>query len=302
MASIEKLITLKTERLESVPDAFLTRLERVQKQVFPQVMDLMELLERDSKGTILLSDKNLRLLATIQSQLRDVLLTSDYKEFTDEFVSEFETQSLLTDEYLKEVFTDFAVVTEAQSLVTLSQRSALDLFLNGVTDEAFADAIYKQLELAVSNNASFADTVREIQKIVTGDAETDGKILQYAKQVAHDSFALSDRSYTSAMSEQLEAEWFLYAGNVIKTSREFCEVRHNHYYYYKEIESWSAEDWDGKIQGTNEKTIFTTAGGWNCRHSIIPVSINIVPRKVILDAMANWGFVPSKFEKEELEL
>jgi len=302
MASIEKLIALKTERLESVPDAFLTRLERVQKQVFPQVMDLMELLERDSTGTILLSDKNLRLLATIQSQLRDVLLTSDYKEFTDEFVSEFETQSLLTDEYLKAVFTDFAVVSEAQSLVTLSQRSALDLFLNGVTDEAFADAIYKQLELAVSNNASFADTVREIQKIVTGDAETDGKILQYAKQVAHDSFALSDASYTSAMGEELKVEWYLYSGHRIRSSREFCIERKNKYFYYKEVQSWANLEWNGKIDGTNEKTIFTTRGGWGCIDALIPVSINIVPREVILDAMANWNFKPSKFEKEELNL
>jgi len=113
---------------------------------------------------------------------------------------------------------------------------------------------------------------------------------------------LSDRSYTSAVSEDLQAEWFLYAGNTIKTSREFCVERHNHYYYYKTIEDWSHEDWSGKIPGTNEKTIFTTAGGFSCRHSIIPVSINIVPRKVILDAIENWGFRPTDFEKRELDL
>lgn len=302
MASVNSLIELKTKRLESVPDELLTRIERVQKQVLPQVMDLISLLDRDSGGFVELTDKNLRLLTNIQSQLRDVLQTSEYREFVDEFVQEFEVQAGVSDELFKTIFTDFATDPKALRLVQLAQRSARDLFMEGITDEAFADAIYKQLDLAISNKASFAETVRNIQEIVIGDSEKDGKILQYAKQVAHDQFALSDRAYTSAVSENIGAEWFLYAGNTIKTSREFCVERHNHYYYYKEIESWASEDWDGKIATTNAQTIFTTAGGWNCRHSIIPVSIFIVPKTVIEKAISDGWFTPTDFEKEELGL
>jgi len=302
MASIEKLIELKTERLESIPDALLTKLERVQKQVLPQVLELLMLLDKSPEGFILLSDKNLTLLSTIQSQLRDVLLNSEYTEAVDEFIDQFEVQAGVSDALFKAVFTDFVSEGNASKLITLSKRSATDLFINGITDEAFADAIYKRLDLAISNNASFAETVREIQGLVTGTDEMDGKILQYAKQVAHDQFALADRSYTSAVSEEIGAEWFLYAGNVIRTSREFCEERHNHYYYYKEIESWASLDWDGKMQGTNAQTIYSTLGGWNCRHTAIPVSINIVPREVIMRNIKSGLFVPSEFEIKELGL
>lgn len=302
MASVKSLIDLKTERLESVPDELLTRIERVQKQVLPQVMDLISLLDRDSRGFIELTDKNIRLLTNIQSQLRDVLQSSEYTNFVDEFIQEFEVQTGVSNELFRTVFTDFATDPKALELVALAQRSARDLFIEGITDDAFADAIYKQLDLAISNNASFAETVRNIQDIVIGDSEKDGKVLQYAKQVAHDQFAFSDRAYTSQVSEQIGAVWFLYAGNKIKTSREFCVERHNHYYYYKQIESWASEDWDGKVAGTSPQTIYTLAGGWNCRHSIIPVSIFIVPKKVIEDAINNWGFEPSDFEKEELGL
>lgn len=302
MASIEKLIELKTERLESIPDELLTRLERVQKKVLPDVLDMISLLERDKSGIILLTDKNIQLLTTAQNQLRDILLTSEYTEFTNEFIEEFETQSLLTDEYLKAAFSDFTVNTTAQKLVKLSQKSATDLFINGITDEAFADAIYKQLDLAVSNSASFADTVRNIQKLVIGDSEQDGKILQYAKQVAHDAFAISDASYTSAVAEELDVEWFLYSGHRIKNSRQFCIDRKNKYFYYKEIESWASMDWAGKIEGTNEKTIYTTRGGWGCIDVFIPVSISSVPKATIEKAINDGWFTPSDFEREELHI
>lgn len=302
MPDIEKLIQIKVDRLESIPDELLSRLDKVQKQVFPEVLELLNLVERDKGGFIILSDKNIQLLSVIQGQLRDVLLGSEYIQVVDEFVSEFEVQAGVSNALFKETFKDFISDGKASKLVTLAQARATKIFVDGIADAAFADQIYNHLDLAIANSASYAETVREIQGLVLGDSEQDGKILQYAKQIAHDQFALSDRSYTSAVSEELEAEWFLYAGSVISTSREFCVERHNHYYYYKEIQNWASEDWDGKIPGTNAQTIFTTLAGFNCRHSLIPVSISSVPKKDILRAMNEGLFTPSEFEIQELGL
>jgi len=118
--------------------------------------------------------------------------------------------------------------------------------------------------------------------------------------VAHDQFAIADRSYTSAVSDEIGAEWFKYSGDTIESTRQFCEVRHNKFYYYKEIEGWADGNWDGKIPGTNDKTIFSTAGGYNCRHSIIPVSIFAVPKKDIERNIDNGNFKPSERLKKQL--
>lgn len=302
MPTVAELIKLKIDRLEEVPDELLSRIQKVQKKVFPQVLDLISLIDRDKDGMIELTDNNLKLLANIQGQLRDVLLTSEYTEIVDEFIEEFKVQQGVSDAMFKKAFSQFAEDPKAAELVTLSQKRAAKIFIDEVTDVKFAGAIYDSLELAISNNASYAETVRQLQAIVIGDEETEGKIYQYARQIAHDQFALADRSYTSAVSEELDAEWFFYAGSVISGSREFCVERHNQYYYYKEIEQWASLDWDGKMDDTNEQTIFSTAGGWNCRHSIIPVSIMAVPMEVVRRNIDNGNFVPSDFEREELGL
>ena len=130
------------------------------------------------------------------------------------------------------------------------------------------------------------------------------RLLQYNKQIAHDTFAIADRNYTSAVSEELEAEWFFYSGSEIETTRPFCSARHNEYFYYREIEQWpsTAGDWAGRIPGTNSSTIYSYAGGYNCRHSIIPVSIRRVPEAKIREAITKWGFEPTETEAELLGL
>lgn len=315
MASIEKLIREKTDRLETVPTELLTKLQKLEKEIFPEVLELVSRLERDASGFVKFNKKNVEISGAIREQLRRVLLTSEYTAIVADFAEEFDTQEGVTNSLLNETFPDFIPGGLASDIVKQSKKETVEIFINGITDEAFADAISKQVTLAVNNNGSFTDTLKIIRQIVIGDEEVDSKIQQYAQQVAHDQFALADRAYTSQVSEEIGAEWFFYSGSEIKTTRPFCAERHNQYFYYKEIERWGEGfkteglslpnkngDWAGKIDGTNEKTIFTTAGGWNCRHSIIPVSILNVPKSVIERNMNEGYFKPSEFEVKELGL
>lgn len=302
MASLEGLIRAKTDRLEQIPEELLTNLQKVQRQVLPEVNELLSLLERDSSGKILLNDANLDIVRNLQGQLRDVLLGSEYTTFIAEFADEFSVQQGITDALLAKTFPDFVKEAVLQRVTDQYKMKTVDTFINGITDEAFADAIQNRVQTAVVNNESYVEALRSIQELVVGNDEVDGKIQQYAKQIAHDQFALADRAYTSAASESIDAEWFLYSGSAIQSTREFCRVRHNHYYYYKEIEGWANLNWDGKMEETNEQNIYEFAGGWNCRHSIIPVSIAIVPRDVIERNIANGNFEPSDFERKELGL
>lgn len=315
MASIEKLIREKTDRLDNVPDYLLTRVQKLQKEILPDVIALISQLERDADGFVIFNRSNVEFSNAIRERLRQVLLESEYIEIVSEFADEFDAQMTVTDKLLAETFPEFTPSGLASDIVKQQKKKAVEIFVNGITDEAFADAITDQIQLAVNNNASFTETLKQIRQVITGDEQVDGKIQQYAQQVAHDQFALADRAYTSQVSEELGAEWFFYSGSEIKTTRPFCAERHNQYFYYKEIEAWGNGkktegyslpdkngDWGGKIDGTNAMTIFTTAGGWNCRHSIIPVSISRVPKDVIKRAMDEGYFVPSDFEREELGL
>jgi hypothetical protein len=228
-------------------------------------------------------------------------LGSEYTSAVKDFAKEFDKQAKITNQIFRKGF-DFTDTKLQENLVKISKRSTSEILLDNIGDQRFSSLIAQEVEIAVSNGASFKDTVKAIRGLVEGDKEKDGKLLQYSKQIAHDQFAIADRSYTSAVADELDADWFFYSGNTIDSTREFCRKRHNKYFYYKEIEDWADEEWDGKIDGTNEKTIYSTAGGYNCRHSIIPVSIFAVPKDVIRRNISNGNFNPSEALLEQLKL
>jgi hypothetical protein len=213
-------------------------------------------------------------------------------------------QAKVSNDLFAKTFEGFTPLPVSQQLLRTTQRNAVDLLVNAIGNQRFADVVRENIETAISSNAGFTETVKQLQTIVPGDDEVDGKLLQYNKQIAHDTFAIADRNYTSAVSEELEAEWFFYSGSEIETTRPFCSARHNQYFYYREIEQWpsTAGDWAGRIPGTNSSTIYSYAGGYNCRHSIIPVSIRRVPEKVVREAIQKWGFEPNQVEADLLGL
>ena len=315
MATLSELIAEKTRRLTTVPDEYLTQVERAQKKLFPQIVDILRQLTIDSAGNLVLNSSNLALASDVKQLVQQILSDSEYITAVSEYAKQMGEQAKVSDQLFAKSFEGYTQLPVSQQLLRTTQRNAVDLLVNAIGNQRFADVVRENIETAISSNAGFTETVKQLQTIVTGDEEVDGKLLQYNKQIAHDTFAIADRNYTSAVSEELEAEWFFYSGSEIETSRPFCSERHNKYYYYKEIELWgdgvktpplklpdSSGSWDGQIPGTNSKTIYSYAGGYNCRHSIIPVSIRRVPKSVVLDAINKYGFEPTQTEAELLGL
>ncbi len=60
--------------------------------------------------------------------------------------------------------------------------------------------------------------------------------------------------------------------------------------------------WAGEFPGTDARTIFSLAGGINCRHSVMAVSISAVPIAQIKRAMELGYYEHTPFEVEELGL
>lgn len=294
MPTISEIIAEKTRRLTTVPDEYLTQVERSQKKIFPQIVELLNQLALDSSGNIILNNANLAIASNVKELVQGILSESEYINAVREYATQMNEQAKISNQLFAKAFDGFEASTKAEALFKLTQKNAVDLMVNSIGNQRFADVVRENIETAISSNAGFTETVRQLQTIVIGDEEVDGKLLQYNKQIAHDTFAIADRNYTSTVSEELDAEWFFYSGSEIETTRPFCAARHNEYFYYKEIESWpsTAGDWAGRIPGTNSSTIYSYAGGYNCRHSIIPVSVRRVPKNKVLEAINQYGYEP----------
>ena len=311
---LKELITRKSKLLNAVPNKFLNSVERSQKALFTEMISLLNKLKIEN-GHLVISQENYSIAAKISDDLKTVILDSPYKESVKDFSLEFNELKTINDKYFNIAYPEYAAPEVGAVIIDNAKRQTLNALLNTSIDNSFISPLATVLDDAITSGASFTETLKSIRLTIEGGVnakgdEVDGKLLKYAKQIAHDNFAIADRSYTNSVADDLESEWFLYDGSEVLGSRCFCLERKGRYFHYKEIQAWGrgekvgecGKDWQGKNENTNESTIFLLAGGYHCLDSIMPVSISIVPIADIRRAMDLGYFEPSEFERAELGL
>lgn len=298
--ALADILAEKDRNLARVPDAFADRMVLAQREMLSEVTALLGALDRNG-STITVTRSNLIKANEITNILSQLFKGGEYFKAVEKLADEFDQQAALTDKYFDFAEPDFSVPPIADEIFLTRKADALNLLLGdglGATVSANVSApIKRELIDAVTTGASYTDTLRSLRNLIEGTPDRDGLLTRYSRLIVSDTFAMTDRSYTATIGEELGYEWFLYAGGIIDTTRPFCKEHNGRYYHRNEIEGWAKQDWQGKMAGTNEKTIFVTAGGYNCQHSIMPVSVFAVPKADIDRNIANGNFEPSAVEQ-----
>lgn len=278
----------KAGRLDSVPSNFVESVSGLEPKINKEIESLVSQLETKD-GQILLTDTNLSIIDSINKRLKDVIFDKDYENSLTQYIVEFGKQADLNNSYFVHLDSAFEPTAMYKNVLQNSQRNAIQLLSEDAFTQTLITPIQASLNAAATSNQSFTDTLNQLRYIIQGDEETDGRLTAHVKRVAYDSFAVSDRSYTGTIATDLELEFYRYTGGHVKETRCFCEDRKGKYFHKKEIAGWGegkgvgecGYPWQGMNANTDSATIFYYAGGYNCKHSILPVSIKAVPLEVI---------------------
>lgn len=310
--SFIEIIKRKADNLDAIPDKFLSGVKRSEKEIFAGILELLSQLEVRN-GVFVASPENLRIASTINEQIKQVMLSSEYSKALGEFAKGFDVQAELTQEYfLKALQVETPAI--AASLVQIAKRNAVDLLINRGNDADFLYPLRDIIEQSVVNNASYAETLKAIREMVEGSDQFESRLMSYSRGIALDTFAIADASVIATYSNEYEFEWFRYVGGTMKTTRPFCLERDGNFYHKREIEAWgegkkttglklpSSGGWGGRIDGTTASTIFSYRGGYACRHLIMPVSVFSVPKDVIIRNIEQGFYEPTATVREEFAL
>lgn len=298
-----EILKRKLKRLQAVPDTFLGRLKAIQREQFTLVVSKLKRLDLVS-NSIAASRKNFLLIDTLREDLYHELLRSEYVDVVKDFATEFDKQKALNEDYYD------TTSVNGDASVSAIKRQTVEALITDSVKSNYLTPLESVLNNAVSSNAGFDETLKIIQLFIEGSDEVDGSIQRYSKQIAHDSFANSDRAYSNIVSDELGFEFYLYAGTEVPTTRCFCDERHGKFYHWKEIAAWGRGDnvgdcgfpWQGMNRATNEDTIFNYAGGYNCLHTIAGVSIFDTPADVVRRNVENGNYEPSEYESKVFNL
>jgi len=285
--TLNELMTARADALDEIPEELFGAIERAQRDAYRQVSKLLGRLDLNSAGNIELTTKNLALIEQIAGVTNQTLFTGEYINAVRDFAAKIETQSQFAAKYMDQAFGSFTDNDIYQQILRTSQADAVALLNENAVNQALVEPIKQSLRNSVTTNASFPDAVKNIQQIMIGSAERESNLLGNRKTLIKDAFSIADRRYNIAIEDQYEFEWYRYAGGRVEDTRCFCQKRANKYYRRSEIESWgrleklgecrTSNGWAGRIPGTNERSIFTYVGGYNCNHIIVAVPEEAVP-------------------------
>jgi hypothetical protein len=130
--------------------------------------------------------------------------------------------------------------------------------------------------------------IKEVRELVKGTKELQGGFAKHFDTFAYDSFAQFDRSVNVQLSKRVGMGYAVYAGGLVKESRDFCIHRNGKVFTNEQITLFgTAEDtfggYDKKphFQGKNRGyDPFIDLGGHRCRHTLNYISNSLAKKRL----------------------
>lgn len=268
-------------------DALLLALEAVQVSVSRKLSALVSTLAVDSRGRLVNSPANTRRLAEIIAEAKATM-------FDDQFIEEMTDYLGAFDSITQEVFDAFDEFEDEETLADTSRAFKASVAEFVTNPDSYGGSLWQPVTntvlLGIATRGLLGDTVQSV-----GEVAANGGITRAVESEVSSVTITLQRTATQVVAQAVGAEFFLYQGRPIKTTRVFCEEREGKVWHIEEIRQWGRDaangvdldgsgnpGWAGMVEGTNADNIFVYLGGWyggrsSCRHVLLPLALRDVP-------------------------
>ena len=304
------VLTDKINALSTVPDQWAEKIMQFQPKMLNRLNKLASKLTTNSEGFIEMSASNLNLISEIMEDLKGFMTSGEYKTIVQELDAQFVAQEANTIAYFQSTFGQAPVTSFASTLYNTQRLRMLETVIGDGLSPLLYTPVRDALLDGIASGSSYPDLLDNLSRISVGNERLEGNLLRYSRQLVSDTLATTDRQFTQIIGNELELEWFRYLGGRMKTTRCFCNERNGGYFHRSEIELWGQgieigkcrtdNGWQGMFRGTNAETIFSWVGGYNCQHTLLPISEAAVPKKDLLNAIDKGWYNPDKETREAL--
>lgn len=261
--------------IERQQDALMAQMDGSLKEVFKslteQVLAITDDLSLDPKDRA----KNLREMLRMKKQITDTIINNKaYQNEVANLIDGFDSLADLSDSYIGLIL-DQPYKRKAlyNAILQTNIEVTKDALLGAGINNNFSNAIQEVLKTNIAGTTKRSELRQILTKFIQGSDEEKAYLERYIKQTTNDSIMVFNREYIQAISDDLNFGFYRYKGTVIEDTRPFCQTRSGKVYTKEEVKKWAdLGGWQGMMAGTTQSTIFSYCGGYNCRHTLYPIS------------------------------
>lgn len=252
----------------------------VEAKLYDDLVTILRFVDLDSEGYIKQNAGNRQILRSAQKQFDTTINYSTYQAAVERHLSVISKIDALNESYFESISSAFK---PNRVFIKSLQTNAIETANQYLLQDGLAAQVKLPLNEILSQNfntgGSYSGMLNQLRTFIRGNEKLDGRLTSYSRGILSDALFQYSRGYQQAVTADLKLEWYFYSGGLIDKSRPFCIERAEKYWHQKEIESWAGLSWAGKNPLTTKSSIFILAGGYSCRHSLIPVHESIVPKE-----------------------
>lgn len=281
--AVEQLIDSKDETIANgFDEALMGGFDSIENSIYNAVNS--KVMSMDQEDGILKFDvENMLILNELVFIIINAIQSSRYPKNVNSFTTYFEKVKDYNVEIQNEMNGfDVKDLNEAASVV---QYETVNQMISNLTGAGVRTGFVDPLTQMIYKNLVSGTSMEQLQKAIRTFIKTDearlGQFNRYVSQIARDALHQFDGAVNARIATIYGMDAYEYVGSLIKDSRPQC-VRWVGKRILTKAElsrelAWAAANGTGLIPGTTPDNFAIYRGGYNCRHTAIP--IRLTPQK-----------------------
>ena len=274
---IDKEAAKQIEALAAMEDKLGKQAVKLQSDLYRLLVDkYLDALQTDQNGNILYNAKNLGYVNDL-NKTWTTFQEKHYLPVINDFAKDLLSVVDIEGSYFTAVGKQFDFgVSMKKTTDLISKQIGIDLTSGELIPDSYLARLVDGAEVRnqvqdlvlqnVSAKSSFKDLKANLQTLVEGDPTTEGSMQQYLRTYAYDTFSNVQRAVDLNIADTYQFNSFIYQGDVIATSRDFCIEKVGQVFTRDDLAEWEGQDWPGK---NPDVPVEISLGGYNCRHTLM---------------------------------
>ena len=274
---VEKEAAKEIEALAAMEAKLGKEAVKLQSELYRLLVDkYLDALQTDEAGNVLYNSKNLGYVNDLNKTWQ-TFQEKHYLPVINEFAKDLLSIVDIEAAYFTAIGSQFDLSISMDKTANLiSQQIGIDLKTGELIEDSYLSRLVQGSEVKnkvadlvlqnVSAKSSFKDLKSNLQTLVEGDPTTEGSMQQYLQTYAYDTFSDVQRSIDLNIADTYQFNSFIYQGDVIATSRDFCIEKVGQVFTRDDLAEWEGQDWPGK---NPDVPVEISLGGYNCRHTLM---------------------------------
>lgn len=280
----DKILLRLSRKADKITDAIDKRQRALGRKLTGLEKELFALLQLDlfgrlefEKGKLVNSVENIALLVRIDrvfDRFRQQFLTGVLRDYVADLLEVSALtgemyEGMATEALLRRITRDNAVLQAAIGVTNSGNVVQGSLLWEISQSNQVRQGVKNVVVSAIQSGQTLREFTRALRDYVQGSPGASGRLVTHWRTYAYDVFNQAAEVKNEQFRRGLDLEWFIYVGDVIKDSRDFCRKKAGGVFAVIEADTEWPNDPDliGKKSGI-PYTPRIDRGRWNCRHRI----------------------------------